>query len=239
MGAVRVVSQVPVTGSVKGMVIERNGDIIRTTYLDSHILFAVVSLCKRFEKGAPIPRRIATAGRDRLLYGREESGFSGGTGVKDRPVLAQKYGKELPKLEKDWDLNGNACLAEHTPPANTTHPPEGLAGWERRKRTHLLLRTDKLLRELRNLDNQKGRETHKKHIDKVHIMWSEHNRDYRRDMLPTEFRDLLIMIYPPRKGLSQVTEIMKPDVPYVERNIFEKFTARIFIPISTQGYGRW
>lgn len=37
----------------------------------------------------------------------------------------------------------------------------GLAGWERRKRTHLLTRTDKLLRELRNLDAQKCRETHK------------------------------------------------------------------------------
>lgn len=37
----------------------------------------------------------------------------------------------------------------------------GLTGWERRKRTHLLSRTDKLLRELRNLDTQKCRETHK------------------------------------------------------------------------------
>lgn len=37
----------------------------------------------------------------------------------------------------------------------------GLTGWERRKRTHLLSRTDKLLRELRNLDLQKCRETHK------------------------------------------------------------------------------
>lgn len=37
----------------------------------------------------------------------------------------------------------------------------GLAGWERRKRTHLLNRTDKLLRELRNLDTQRCRETHK------------------------------------------------------------------------------
>lgn len=37
----------------------------------------------------------------------------------------------------------------------------GLAGWERRKRTHLLSRTEKLLRELRNLDMQKCRETHK------------------------------------------------------------------------------
>lgn len=37
----------------------------------------------------------------------------------------------------------------------------GLAGWERRRRTHLLVRTDKLLRELRNLDMQRCRETHK------------------------------------------------------------------------------
>lgn len=37
----------------------------------------------------------------------------------------------------------------------------GLAGWERRKRTHLLIRTEKLLRELRNLDTQRCRETHK------------------------------------------------------------------------------
>jgi hypothetical protein len=37
----------------------------------------------------------------------------------------------------------------------------GYAGWERRKKTHLLNRTDKLLRELRNLDAQKCRETHK------------------------------------------------------------------------------
>lgn len=37
----------------------------------------------------------------------------------------------------------------------------GLAGWERRRRTHLLKRTDKLLRELRNLDTQRCRETHK------------------------------------------------------------------------------
>lgn len=37
----------------------------------------------------------------------------------------------------------------------------GYAGWERRKKTHLLSRTDKLLRELRNLDAQKCRETHK------------------------------------------------------------------------------
>ncbi|XP_058461535.1 probable Rho GTPase-activating protein CG5521 isoform X1 [Malaya genurostris] len=180
----------------------------------------------------------------------------------------------------------------------------GLAGWERRKRTHLLQRTDKLLRELRNLDNQKCRETHKmaviyvangqedkgsilrnscgsstyemfvsalgweveleshngflgglprqgcgqtapyyatpfleviyhvstrmpsdsseailnktRHLgnDEVHIVWSEHNRDYRRDILPTEFCDVLIVIYPMKSGLFRVTINKKPDVPW-------------------------
>ncbi|XP_065085904.1 probable Rho GTPase-activating protein CG5521 isoform X2 [Ochlerotatus camptorhynchus] len=180
----------------------------------------------------------------------------------------------------------------------------GLAGWERRKRTHLLQRTDKLLRELRNLDNQKCRETHKmaviyvangqedknsilrnscgsstyemfvsalgweveleshngflgglprqgcgqtapyyatpflevifhvstrmptdtpetilnktRHLgnDEVHIVWSEHNRDYRRDILPTEFCDVLIVIYPLKSGLFRVTVSKKPDVSW-------------------------
>ncbi|KAG5670487.1 hypothetical protein PVAND_000749 [Polypedilum vanderplanki] len=181
----------------------------------------------------------------------------------------------------------------------------GLAGWERRKRTHLLSRTDKLLRELRNLDAQKCRETHKvaviyvasgqedknsilknssgsstyemfvsalgweielethngflgglshrqgcgqtapyyatpflevifhvstripsdtheailnktRHLgnDEVHIVWSEHNRDYRRDILPTEFCDVLIVIYPLKSGLFRVTVNKKPEVPW-------------------------
>lgn len=180
----------------------------------------------------------------------------------------------------------------------------GLGGWERRKRTHLLTRTDKLLRELRNLDTQRCRETHKvaviyvasgqedknsifrnscgsstyemfvsalgweveleshngflgglprqgcgltspyyatpfleviyhvatrmpydnseavlnktRHLgnDEVHIVWSEHYRDYRRDILPTEFCDVLIVIYPLKSGLFRVTVSRKPEVPW-------------------------
>lgn len=37
----------------------------------------------------------------------------------------------------------------------------GLAGWERRSQIQLLVRSERLLRELRNLDTQRGRETHK------------------------------------------------------------------------------
>ncbi|XP_058057907.1 probable Rho GTPase-activating protein CG5521 [Anopheles bellator] len=213
---------------------------------------------------------------------------------------------------------GNGTLVKGTlqgsDASTTTKPPFqlgrilfnqlGLAGWERRKRTHLLQRTDKLLRELRNLDNQKCRETHKmaviyvangqedkhsilrnacgsstyemfvsalgweveleshhgflgglprqgcgqtapyyatpfleviyhvatrmptdtpeailnktRHLgnDEVHIVWSEHNRDYRRDILPTEFCDVLIVIYPLKSGLFRVTVNKKADVPW-------------------------
>ncbi|XP_060517842.1 probable Rho GTPase-activating protein CG5521 isoform X2 [Cylas formicarius] len=179
-----------------------------------------------------------------------------------------------------------------------------LAGWERRKQLHLLDKTERLLRELRNLDNQTCRETHKfaviyvapgqedktsilanqsgsvayeqfvaalaweieleihtgflgglqrqgstgvtapymatsfmeaifhvatrmpgdtkeavlnktKHLgnDEVHIVWSEHNRDYRRDIIPTEFCDVLITIYPLGNNLNRVTVNCKEDVP--------------------------
>lgn len=180
----------------------------------------------------------------------------------------------------------------------------GLAGWERRSRTHLLQRSEKLMRELRNVDLQKCRETHKmaviyvaagqedktsilrnttgssmyemfvsalgweidlethngflgglprqgcgatapyyatpflevvyhvatrmpsdsseamllktRHLgnDEVHIVWSEHYRDYRRDILPTEFCDVLIVVYPLRNGLFRVTVNRKPEVPW-------------------------
>ncbi|CAG9813221.1 unnamed protein product [Phaedon cochleariae] len=181
----------------------------------------------------------------------------------------------------------------------------GLAGWERRHQLHLLNKTERLLRELRNLDNQSCRETHKfaviyvapgqedknsilsnqggsvayeqflaalaweieleghtgflgglqrqgtsgltapyiatsfleaifhvatrmpgdtseavlnktRHLgnDEVHIVWSEHSRDYRRDIIPTEFCDILIIIYPIGDNLNRVTVDCKADVPH-------------------------
>uniref|UniRef100_A0A2M4A455 Putative rho gtpase-activating protein n=1 Tax=Anopheles triannulatus TaxID=58253 RepID=A0A2M4A455_9DIPT len=217
-------------------------------------------------------------------------------------------------IARSAGLHSNDSTMTTATTATTSKPPFqlgrilfnqlGLAGWERRKRTHLLQRTDKLLRELRNLDNQKCRETHKmaviyvangqedknsilrnacgsstyemfvsalgweveleshhgflgglprqgcgqtapyyatpfleviyhvatrmptdtpeailnktRHLgnDEVHIVWSEHNRDYRRDILPTEFCDVLIVIYPLKSGLFRVTVNKKPDVPW-------------------------
>lgn len=180
----------------------------------------------------------------------------------------------------------------------------GLLDSQHRTRTHLLRRSEKLMRELRNVDVQRCRETHKlaviyvgagqedktsillnthgsskyeqfvsslgweidlmthngflgglprhgcgatapyyatpflevvyhvatrmpsdssdamllktRHIgnDEVHIVWSEHERDYRRDIFPTNFCDVLIVVYPLRENnLYRVTVNRKPEVP--------------------------
>lgn len=48
--------------------------------------------------------------------------------------------------------------------------------------------------------------------DEVHIVWSEHSRDYRRGIIPTEFCDVLITIYPLPNQLFRVQISRKPDV---------------------------
>lgn len=185
----------------------------------------------------------------------------------------------------------------------------GFLFWEKRAKVELLCKSDKVLRELRNLDNQKCRETHKiaviyvaegqedknsillntsgsrafegfvsglgwevdleKHLgfrgglqqnrstgvsapyfstpfmeviyhvstrmpaslsesdslirklrhlgnDNIHIVWSEHWRDYRRDIIPTEFGDVLIVIYPvpTLPGYYRIHISRKPEVPF-------------------------
>lgn len=182
----------------------------------------------------------------------------------------------------------------------------GLTSWDKRGQVQLLKKCDKLLRELKNLDSQKCRETHKiaviyvgagqedknsiltnsggsqafedfvaglawevelethtgflgglqrnrstgetapyfatsftevifhvstrmpshnqdallqktRHLgnDEVHIVWSEHSRDYRRGIIPTEFCDVLITIYPLPNQLFRIQITRKPDVPFV------------------------
>ncbi|KAL6448716.1 hypothetical protein ACFW04_000500 [Cataglyphis niger] len=181
----------------------------------------------------------------------------------------------------------------------------GLSGWELRKRLHLLAKNEKLVRELRNLDSQRSRETHKiaviyvsqgqedknsilsnvtaskeyesfiarlaweveleshtgflgglvpgkasgvtapyyatsftevlfhvatrmpsdspesllqktRHLgnDEIHIVWSEHWRDYRRDIIPTEFCDVLIVIYPLQNKLYRIQISRKSEIPF-------------------------
>ncbi|XP_075879598.1 ral GTPase-activating protein subunit alpha-1 isoform X5 [Nelusetta ayraudi] len=50
--------------------------------------------------------------------------------------------------------------------------------------------------------------------DEVHIVWSEHSRDYRRGIIPTEFGDVLIVIYPMRNHMYSIHILKKPEVPF-------------------------
>nr|BAH47605.1 tuberin-like protein 1 splicing variant1 [Danio rerio] len=62
---------------------------------------------------------------------------------------------------------------------------------------------DSLTKKLRHLGN-----------DEVHIVWSEHSRDYRRGIIPTEFGDVLIVIYPMKNHMYSIQIIKKPEVPF-------------------------
>ena len=63
---------------------------------------------------------------------------------------------------------------------------------------------ESLNRKLRHLGN-----------DEIHIVWSEHTRDYRRGIIPTEFGDVIIAIYPMLtfQGYFRVQVSSKHDVP--------------------------
>jgi hypothetical protein len=63
---------------------------------------------------------------------------------------------------------------------------------------------ESLNRKLRHLGN-----------DEIHIVWSEHMRDYRRGIIPTEFGDVIIAIYPMLTflGYYRVQISSKQDVP--------------------------
>ncbi|XP_072896084.1 ral GTPase-activating protein subunit alpha-1 isoform X10 [Hemitrygon akajei] len=62
---------------------------------------------------------------------------------------------------------------------------------------------DSLTKKLRHLGN-----------DEVHIVWSEHTRDYRRGIIPTEFGDVLIVIYPMKNYMFSIHVMKKPEVPF-------------------------
>jgi len=51
--------------------------------------------------------------------------------------------------------------------------------------------------------------------DEIHIVWSEHSRDYRRGIIPTDFCDVLIVIYPLPNKLCRIQVSRKPEVSFV------------------------
>ncbi|XP_043930063.1 ral GTPase-activating protein subunit alpha-1 isoform X1 [Protopterus annectens] len=62
---------------------------------------------------------------------------------------------------------------------------------------------DSITKKLRHLGN-----------DEVHIVWSEHSRDYRRGIIPTEFGDVLIIIYPMKNHMYSIQIMKKPEVQF-------------------------
>ncbi|CAB1330771.1 unnamed protein product, partial [Coregonus sp. 'balchen'] len=62
---------------------------------------------------------------------------------------------------------------------------------------------DCLTKKLRHLGN-----------DEVHIVWSEHSRDYRRGIIPTDFGDVLIIVYPMKNHMFFIQIMKKQQVPF-------------------------
>jgi len=60
-------------------------------------------------------------------------------------------------------------------------------------------------------ETEEDRHRKLKHIgnDEVHIVWSEHSRDYHQDIIPTKFGDVIIVIYPLSNGLYKIRVIKK------------------------------
>ncbi|KAG2468592.1 RGPA2 protein, partial [Polypterus senegalus] len=50
--------------------------------------------------------------------------------------------------------------------------------------------------------------------DEVHIVWSEHSRDYRSGIIPTDFGDVLIIIYPMKNHMFYIQIMKKAQVPF-------------------------
>lgn len=76
-----------------------------------------------------------------------------------------------------------------------------VAVWQYSQGFSPALRTIFLVFQLRHLGN-----------DEVHIVWSEHTRDYRRGIIPTEFGDVLIVIYPMKNHMFSIQIMKKPEV---------------------------
>ncbi|EFA04204.1 large ribosomal subunit protein uL15m [Tribolium castaneum] len=84
--------------------IERAGGVITTAYYDQHSLQAMINAKKFFERGVPIPRRMMPP-PDAIEYYADPTkrGYLADPEKisEERLVLAQKYGYELPQIEKD------------------------------------------------------------------------------------------------------------------------------------------
>lgn len=86
--------------------VEKAGGVITTAYYDQHSLQAMLNTEKFFKRGIPIPKRMIPP-PDAIEYYTDPTkrGYLADPEAvsKERLVLAQKYGYELPKIEDDPD----------------------------------------------------------------------------------------------------------------------------------------
>lgn len=130
--------------------IERNGGTITTAYFDIHSVTALMNPEKFFKEGRPIPKRQLPP-EDAIRYYSDPE-FRGYLAdpqevAKHRFLLAQKYGYELPDLEKDPDCE---MLKERKDPRQVFY---GLQpGWVVNLRDKVILRpTDPEYKEYYNI----------------------------------------------------------------------------------------
>lgn len=84
--------------------VERLGGVIRTAYYDPQSLWTIRNARKWFEKGVPLPRRMLPPA-DAVEYytSAKNRGYLADPAevARERLVLAQKYGYEVPRLKDD------------------------------------------------------------------------------------------------------------------------------------------
>ena len=68
--------------------------------------------------------------------------------------------------------------------------------------------------------------------DEIHVVWSEHWRDYRRGILPTEFCDVLIIIYPLKNNLFRIQ--VKPNY-FHSQHFYYYFLYIYLLALNRQG----
>ncbi|XP_075534434.1 mitochondrial ribosomal protein L15 [Dermacentor variabilis] len=130
--------------------IERNGGTITTAYFDIQSVTALMNPVKFFKEGRPIPKRQLPP-QDAIRYYSDPE-FRGYLAdpqevAKHRFLLAQKYGYELPDLERDPDRE---MLKERKDPRQVFY---GLQpGWVVNLRDKVILRpTDPAYKEYYNI----------------------------------------------------------------------------------------
>eukprot|EP00118_Oscarella_pearsei_P026270 m.309686 g.309686 ORF g.309686 m.309686 type:complete len:2118 (+) comp47370_c0_seq1:63-6416(+) len=124
-------------------------------------------------------------------------------GSKDFEDFVSGLGWEVDLSSHAGFMGGLKPNTVSTTPYYSTSTTEVLFHVATRFPTNVVMGTQWWTNKLRHLGN-----------DEIQIVWSEHTRDYRSDIIKTEFGDVYIIIYPLPNRLFRIQIIKKPDVPF-------------------------